>query len=184
MSYVQQYGVEDKLRKVSGKPPKYLMYAGTDNGFTAAYRAYFGLTDGKIRKMTGLRYTLLEFGYNSRYERVRDKKYYFDVTAESDDPGSWFYKPGSTNEPYSMEKLTDLLRRSKINLRGDLFVIITEFDDYQIVDVRMEGVSSTPMDVRLNKHNNYAMFKGGRRMRIPLRVKLGNLRVIYRFRDE
>ena len=86
--------------------PKYYICARRDNGFIAAYRAYFFIKGSKIRRVSVFRYEhSVIFG-----KRADDYR-----------------------ERYDTDALITLLKKAEITLKGYIELILHEFDGYQLI---------------------------------------------------
>ena len=156
-----------------GKKPDYLIMAARDNGFMPAYRAYFAVDGDSIRKISSFRYDDLILG-KSDYKMFNETYYTFDVTAETGDPAEWEYVPNPYIEDhYDEDLLVEQLKEIGVSYTGDIYIVITEFDDYTVFQV-------TRLENRALGENTYAMFRDGRKLDLPKNIKLDSLDCFYR----
>ncbi len=155
--------------------PEYLIMAGLDNGFVAAYRAYFSLTGSDMTKISGRKYDKLRLG-NKNYERIEESVFTFDVTAEKLDPDTWIYERNKyIEEIYDEQVLIKDLKDMGILYTGKLYIVVTTFDDYRLIQVdSLDGSSIAD--------SSYAAFKGDERLELGKRTELHSIRAIYRHR--
>ncbi len=157
----------------SGKKPDYLIMAARDNGFVPAYRAYFAVEGDSIRKISSSRYDDLILG-KSDYKMFNETYYTFDVTAETGDPAEWEYVPNPyIEEHYDEDLLIGQLKETGVSYTGDIYIVITEFDDYTVFQV-------TNLEDSTWKDTTYAWFRDGRLLDLPKNIELDSLDRFYR----
>ena len=115
---------------------QYYICARADNGFIAAYRAYFCIQGIRIRKISGLRYehTVIFGKHKDDYKLFSPNDYVFNIKASSNDPTEWKIKQNEyQKDRYDIDNLISLLKKTEILLEGYIELILHEFDEYQII---------------------------------------------------
>lgn len=155
-------------------PPAYLLEGARDNGFVPAYRAYFELDGDSIKKISENRFDRYFRGDKNDYKGVLQDYYSFNIVADSGDPSGWEYEQGAyDSEVYDEELLIGFLEEIDTGYTGDVYVLITEFDDYTVLEIwEKDGNSIT--------RQTTALFRDGNRISLPGNVSLESLRNIYR----
>ena len=158
----------------TGKEPAYLIRAKSDNGFVAAYRAYFAVDGNSVSEISQRRYEDLTLGSGSAYQAITAKTYSFDVSARSSDPLEWQYTQNEYDDKkYDTQLLIWDLKQMKLPYTGTLYVLVKTFDDYRVVLVaEMDGNSVID--------ESYAMFRDEDRLALPKGAKLYGLSDFYR----
>ena len=158
----------------TGKEPAYLIRAKSDNGFVAAYRAYFAVDGNSVSEISQRRYEDLTLGSGSAYQAITARTYSFDVSARSSDPLEWQYTQNEYDDKkYDTQLLIWDLKQMKLPYTGTLYVLVKTFDDYRVVLVaEMDGNSVID--------ESYAMFRDEDRLALPKGAKLYGLSDFYR----
>ncbi|MBQ3800435.1 MAG: hypothetical protein II837_09095 [Treponema sp.] len=158
-----------EAKAAAGKGPEYLIMAKSDNGFVAAYRAYFALDGNSITEISSRKYEDLTLGSDTDYEVIRHRTYAFDVTTRGSDPLEWQYKQNEYDDKkYDTQLLIWDLKQMKLPYTGTLYVLVTSFDDYRVILVaNMDG--NSVLD------ESYAMFRDEERLALPKGAKLYGL---------
>ena len=162
---------EDKKKAVE---PAYLIRAKSDNGFVAAYRAYFAVDGNSVSEISQRRYEDLTLGSGSAYQTITARSYAFDVTTRGSDPLEWQYKQNEYDDKkYDTQLLIWDLKQMKLPYTGTLYVLVKTFDDYRALLVaQMDG--NSVLD------ESYAVFRDEDRLALPKGAKLYGLSDFYR----
>lgn len=152
--------------------PEYLIKAKRDNGFVSAYKAHFALDGESIYKISEGKYDDLTLGEDSKYKVIQVDSISFDVSATGDDLSKWNvslpYDYENQANPYTRESLINDLTQMGVTYRGSLYVLVTRFDDYKIVQVaNMDGNSVID--------ESYALFKNGSRLPLSKNIDLSSI---------
>jgi hypothetical protein len=151
-----------------------LIRARNDSGFVIAYQAHFAVDGDSIVEISSHRYEDLTLGGDSRYERINARTCAFDVDATGGDPAAWSYTQNVYDtDRYDLQLLIGDLKRMDLPYSGSLYVLVTVFDEYRIVDV-------AALDGNAVLDESYAMVHGGRQMDLPKGIRLDSLRNFYR----
>lgn len=163
--------VEEKKKAAE---PAYLIRAKSDNGFVAAYRAYFALDGSSLREISQRSYEDLTLGSGSAYQAITARTYSFDVSARGNDPLEWQYTQNEYDDKkHDTQLLIWDLKQMKLPYTGTLYVLVKTFDDYRVVLVaQMDG--NSVLD------ESYAMFRDEDRLDLPKGAKLYGLSDFYR----
>ena len=158
--------------------PKYLLYAGADNGFIAAYRGYFALDGNGFHVMReSVFYKTKDRG---NYESFKPSRLSVDVTTNGEDPKTWEFRPRSTDkENFDKEAIIDLARRMNVKCTKYFFFHIYEFDGYKIV-----YECNTDQDGHgLVLDQKSALFREGSELKLPKDVMMTSFREFYRLSE-
>ena len=163
--------------------PEYLIKAKRDNGFVSAYKAHFALDGENLYKISGRKYDNLTLGDDSKYKVIVPETISIDITAPGSDKSAWEVSfpsdyemlAGSTTEPYTRETLIADLTKMEITYTGSLYVLVTRFDNYKIVQV-------TNLDGNFVIDESYALFKNGSRLPLSKNIDLSSISQIYRLK--
>lgn len=158
----------------AGKEPAYLIRAKSDNGFVAAYRAYFAVDGNVVSEVSQRRYEDLTLGSGSSYQAITARSYAFDVSARGGDPLEWQYTQNEYDDKkYDVQLLIWDLKQMKLPYTGTLYVLVKTFDDYRALLVaQMDG--NSVLD------ESYAVFRDEDRLALPKGAKLYGLSDFYR----
>ena len=152
--------------------PEYLIKAKRDNGFVSAYKAHFALDGENIYKISERKYDALNLDDSSKYKVIQVDSISFDVTASGDDLSKWNvslpYDYESQANPYTKESLINDLTQMGVTYRGSLYVLVTRFDDYKIVQV-------TNLDGNSVIDESYTLFKNGSRLPLASNMDLSSI---------
>ena len=155
-----------------GSEPEYLIKAKRDNGFVSAYKAHFALDGENIYKISERKYDDLTLGEDSKYKVIQVDSISFDVSATGDDLSKWNvslpYDYKNQANPYTRESLINDLTQMGVTYRGSLYVLVTRFDDYKIVQV-------TNLDGNSVIDESYALFKNGSRLPLSKNIDLSSI---------
>ena len=156
--------------------PQYLIRAKSDNGFVIAYQAHFAVDGDAISEISAREYEKLTLGDGSEYKAISAKTYAFDINAAGNVPSAWQYVQNEyDDEVYDARLLAKELSQMNLHYSGSLYVLITTFDEYKIIQVsNLDG--NTVLD------ESYAMFRNGRQLQLPKNAKLCSLWRFYRHR--
>ena len=159
--------------------PEYLIKAKRDNGFVSAYKAFFALDGESLYKISERKYDDLTLGDDSKYKVIQVDSISFDVRATGDDLSKWNvslpYDYENQTNPYTRESLINDLTQIGVTYRGSLYVLVTRFDDYKIVQV-------TNMDGNSVIDESYALFKNGSKLPLSKNMDLSSISQIYRLK--
>lgn len=165
--------------KKANEGPKYYMCARRDNGFIAAYRAYFFLQGTTIRKISGLRYShTVIFGKKADAWKHFSPTYaVFNIKAKNTDPSGWkIVQNEFDRERFDLNALTELLSKVQIRLKGYIQMVLHEFDGYQLI--AMTRTDHETHGTILGKQS--LLFKDGQPVPIGKRICLDDLKDFYR----
>ena len=163
------------LASCSKEQPDYLIKGARDNGFVPAYRAYFTLTDGNIKKVSENKFDSFIHSDKIDHEYLGYGEIHtFDAVAVSADPSEWEYEQNKFDDViYDTDILIQRLKNMELDYTGDVYIIITEFDDYSIIQA-----DSLNGNTVLNTH--FALFKDGEKLDLPKGIDLSSINEIYR----
>ena len=162
----------------NGGGERYLIRAKNDSGFVIAYQAHFALDGESFRKISSRRFESLTLGSDSEYEAISARTYSFYVLADGENPDGWKFNQNEyDDETYDVDLLVRDLRDMGISYSGSLYVLVTCFDDYRILDV-----SNLALDMNSVTGESYALFKNDVRISLPKDTRLCCLRYFYRRR--
>ena len=160
------------LVSCSQSEPEYVVMGGTDNGFVAASRYYCGIEGDTVIVLSGHRYDKLTLGNSSPYRRIDANTFWFDVSARSSDPATWTYEENKYDrETYDVQTLINELKQMGTLYTGDMNVIVTEFDEYTIIEV--ESISGMTV-----QDETYAVFRRGKALQIPDKFEMSSFREV------
>lgn len=169
----EQAGTREAASSRAGKP-EYVIKAKRDVGFVSAYQAYFAVDGTIISKITASRFDDLTLGDNSLYAVTATETYAFDVQAKGTNPALWTYEQNEYDaQPYDLKLLRSDLKRMQLSYTGTLYVLITVFDDYRIVQV-------ANLDGNVLIDDSYALFKDDIQLTIPRDSKLCDIWRVYK----
>lgn len=160
--------------------PEYLIKAKRDNGFVSAYKAHFALDGESLYKISERKYDDLTLDEDSKYKMIIPETISIDITVPGSDklawevsfPSDYEMQAGSTTEPYTRETLIADLTKMEITYTGSLYVLVTRFDDYKIVQV-------TNLDGNSVIDESYALFKNGSKLPLSKNMDLSSIWQIY-----
>ena len=163
--------------------PEYLIKAKRDNGFISAYKAHFALDGESLYKISERKYEALTLGEDSKYKMIVPDTLSFDISAPGNDKSKWeivlpsnyMMQEGNITEPYLRESLIADLTQMGITYTGSLYVLVTRFDDYKIVQV-------TNLDGNTVIDETYALFKNGSQLPLSKDIDLSSIWRIYRLK--
>ena len=156
--------------------PQYLIRAKSDNGFVTAYQAHFAVDGDAISEISAREYESLTLGDGSEYKGISAKIYAFDINAAGNMPSAWQYVQNEyDDEAYDVHLLAKELSLMNLHYSGSLYVLITTFDEYKIIQV-------SNLDGNAVLDESYAMFRNGRQLQLPKNAKLCSLWRFYRHR--
>ena len=159
--------------------PKYYICARRDNGFIAAYRAYFFIKGSTIRKVSGFRYEhSVIFGKKADgYKAFSPGYYVFNIKAKDRDPSGWTIEQNKYDRDlYSIDALVTLLKKAEITLSGYIQLVLNEFDGYQLI-----YMSSTDQEGHgLHLGDQSLFYRDGNLIKIGKKINFGSVRDFYR----
>ena len=161
--------------------PQYYICARRDNGFIAAYRAYFFIKGSKIRRVSVFRYEhSVIFGKRADdYEFFSPLYCVFNIIAGDNDPSGWKIEQNKYDrERYDTDALIALLKKAEITLKGYIELILHEFDGYQLI--HMVRTDQEGHGMILGEQSLF--FRDGDPIRIGSRINLGSVRDFFRYR--
>ena len=161
--------------------PKYYICARRDNGFIAAYRAYFFIKGSKIKRVSGFRYEhSVTFGKRAGdYEFFSPLYCVFDIEARDNDPSGWKIEQNKyEKERYDTDALIALLKKTEITLKGYIELILHEFDGYQLI--HMARTDQEGHGMLLGEQSLF--FRDGNPIKIGSKINLGSVRDFFRYR--
>lgn len=149
--------------------PQYLIRAKSDNGFVIAYQAHFAVDGDSVSEISTREYEKLTLGDSSEYKEIRAKTYAFDIKAAGNSPSGWQYVQNEyDDEVYDVQLLAKELSQMNLPYSGSLYVLITIFDEYKIIQV-------SNLDGNVVLDESYAMFRNGRQLLLPKDASLCSL---------
>lgn len=149
--------------------PQYLIRAKSDNGFAAAYQAHFSVDGDAVSEISAREYEKLTLGDSSEYKAINAKTYAFDINAAGNTPAAWQYVQNEyDDEAYDMQLLAKELSQMNLHYSGSLYVLVTTFDDYKVVQV-----SNLNGNAVLDEA--YAVFRNGKQLQLPKNARLCSL---------
>ena len=160
--------------------PRYYICARRDNGFVAAYRAYFFIKGSKIRRVSVLRYEhSVIFGKRADdYEFFSPLYCVFDIEARDNDPSGWKIEQNKyEKERYDTDALIALLKKTESTLKGYIELILHEFDGYQLI--HMVRTDQAGHGMHLGEQSLF--FRDGNPIKIGSKIRLGSVRDFYRY---
>lgn len=158
---------------------KYFICARRDNGFIAAYRAYFLITGTKIKRISKFRYEhSVIFGKRADdYKKFSPGYYVFNIQAKHSDPSEWKIEQSKyETERYDIDALVTLLGKAEITLKGYIELVLNEFDGYQLV--HMSRTDQEGHGVILGEQSLF--FRDGNPIQIGRKIDFGDVRDFYR----
>ena len=155
--------------------PDYLLEGARDEGLMPSYRAYFAIDNDNITKISKREYEKLLYKKDQEhhYKIVPNKSYSFDVKAGTNKPSEWEFVPSQYNKTtYDEEMLKDQLSAMDVSYVGDVYILITEFEGYHIIEVKN-------MDEHTVMDSQYAIFHDGEKLSTYENIDLSSIRCIY-----
>ncbi len=166
-------GTREAASSRAGKP-EYVIKAKRDVGFVSAYQAHFAVDGNIISKITASRFDDLTLGDSSLYTVAATDTYSFDVQAKGSNPALWTYEQSEYEaQQYDLKLLRSDLKRMQLSYTGTLYVLITVFDDYRIVQV-------ANLDGNVLIDDSYALFRDDVQLTIPRDSKLCDIWRVYK----
>ncbi len=157
--------------------PEYLLEGARDNGFIAAYRAYFAIENNRVSEISKTKYE--DYIYKDKedhYKIVPQLYYSFEVNAKTNDPSDWEYEQRKYNdEVYDIEILKKQLLDMGISYEGKIDIQIMEFDEYYLIEVTSMEDDSTIID------SKYAIFNNGEKLPMADDIDLSSIRDIHKY---
>ncbi len=166
-----------KLYNKFAPKPDYLLEGARDNGFVAAYRAYTGISGDKVKKIPGFRFeNLVYLNKDVEYDHVSYEFHTYHGKAKTADPDTWEIEQNQYDEEFfDIPSVVESIKQMGLSYTGNVYILVTEFDDYRIVQVESLGDdNSTILD------ESFALFRNGSRIDLPENVKLDSIRTIYK----
>ena len=160
--------------------PEYLIEGARDNGFVPAYRAYTAISGDHAKKIPSFRFdNLVYINKDAEYSHVRFEFHTYEGRAESTDPDTWVLEKNKYDkESFEIPSVIESLKQMDLTYTGDVYILVTEFDDYRIVQAESLGEYSTILD------ESFALFKNGEKLRLPDNVRLDSIRTIYKLTSQ
>lgn len=157
-----------------GAEPAYLIKAQRDSGFVADYRAFFAIDGDSVTEISASKFDNWTLGDGSDYERINAVTCVFDAYAPVGDPMEWRFKQSEYDtRNYDVQLLVWDLKRMGLTYTGSVYILITLFDNYRVVQaVQMDGSSALA--------ESYAAFRDDDMLALPKRADLSSLRSFYR----
>lgn len=158
----------------AGREPAYLIKAQRDSGFVADYRAFFAIAGDSVTEISASKFENLTLGDESDYERINATTCVFDAYAPAGDPMEWRFKQNEYDtRNYDVQLLVWDLKRMGVTYTGSVYILITMFDNYRVVQaVKMDGSSALA--------ESYAAFRDDDMLTLPKGADLSSLRSFYR----
>lgn len=158
----------------SSAEPDYLIKAKSDNGFVTAYQAHFAISSDSITQISARRYDDLTLGADSNYKMINATTYAFDITAASPEPAEWEYVQNEYDtKSYDVPSLIKSLRQMNIRYTGTIYVLVTTFDDYTVIE-------AANLDRNTVLDESYAIFKNNKLLEHSDELRLSQLWRFYR----
>ncbi len=161
---------------VNSSKPEYLLEGARDNGFIAAYRAYYAINDDTVKKISKRKYE--KYVYREKaYEHQGTTYYSINTTATSKDISAWEFEQNQYDDKtYDKQTLIDQLGAMGIEYEGKMYILVTVFDDYEIYEVKSLGENDMILD------SKYAVFHNGNMLTMEGDPDLSSIRSIYRYK--
>ncbi len=158
----------------AGRGPAYLIKAQRDSGFVADYRAFFAIAGDSVTEISASKFENWTLGDESDYERINATTCVFDAYAPVGDPMEWRFKQNEYDtRNYDVQLLVWDLKRMGVTYTGSVYILITMFDNYRVVQaVKMDGSSALA--------ESYAAFRDDDMLTLPKGADLSSLRSFYR----
>ena len=154
--------------------PAYLVRAKRDEGLLIAYQAHFAIDEDSITKISSHQYESLTLGDNTQYDVIQPEVFSFDIESAGNDPAEWKYKQNEYDKKsYDINSLVSDLKQMNVSYTGQIYVLITIFDDYKIIEASNLS-NNTVLDSR------YAIFKSNQMMPTPKNIDLSSLSRFHR----
>ena len=158
----------------AGREPAYLIKAQRDSGFVADYRAFFAIAGDSVTEISASKFENWTLGDGSDYERINAVTCVFDAYAPVGDPMEWRFKQSEYDtRNFDVQLLVWDLKRMGVTYTGSVYILITMFDNYRVVQaVKMDGSSALA--------ESYAAFRDDDMLTLPKGADLSSLRSFYR----
>ena len=154
--------------------PDYLIKAKSDNGFITAYQAHFAIEGDSITEISAHQYEDLTLGSESNYRMISAVTYSFDINAPSTNPAEWEYVQNEYDKTsYDVQTLIKDLKQMKVAYTGKIYVLITTFDEYKVIEV-------ANLDGNKLIDDSYAIFRNNVKLENSDAVKLTQLSRFYK----
>ena len=168
------------MRKVKNEnETQYYICARRDNGFIAAYRAYFYICGNVVKKIRKFRYEhRVIYGKKADRFKIFSPDYYvFNIKAGNTDPADWKIEQSKYEKVrYDVNKLTEILKKTEITLKGYIQLVLNEFDGYQIIHM----VRTSEETHGLHMGEQSLLFRNGKPIEIGKKINFGSVRDFYR----
>lgn len=154
--------------------PDYLIKAKSDNGFITAYQAHFAIEGNSITEISAHQYEDLTLGADSNYRMISPETYSFDINAAGSNPAEWKYVQNEYDKTsYDVQTLIEDLKQMKLAYTGTVYVLITTFDEYKIIEAaNLDG--NTLID------DSYIIFRNNVKLENSDALKLNQLSRFYK----
>ena len=167
----------------NGTEPDYLLEGARDNGFVPAYRAYFAIENENISTISKSKYEKYIYHGEDKYDYVPMVHYSFDAFAKTVNPSEWEYEYDS-DSMYDIDTLVTYLSEMKTGYfstpsalgEDEVDILVTEFDDYTIVEATLLDYQNTVKD------SKYAIFHNGNMLTTVEDLDLSSIRSIHRYK--
>lgn len=152
----------------------YVLVGARDNGFVAAYRGYFAIKGDSVREITEYQCDKMVLGDESEFSGIAFDLMTFDAKADGSDPSTWVYEKNKyIEEDYDVNALIDMLKQMGVSYDGDVYIIITSFDDYTLIEA--EGLDGNTVT-----GSSYGMFRNGARIDMASGIEPQDIRTVYK----
>ena len=163
---------------MNSSKPDYLLEGARDNGFIAAYRSYLAIQGDTIKKISKRKYEKSVYT-DKEYEHRRTTYYSIDAKVTSEDISNWEFTQNQYNDKvYDKQTLIDRISAMDLHYEGKLYILITEFDDYEIFDV------SNVDDINTILGEKYAAFHNGSMLTMDGDPDLSSIRSVYKYKGQ
>ena len=172
-----------KRKDTSDNEPRYYICARRDNGFIAAYRAYFYFHGDTVKKVGKFRYerSVIFKKTADAYKPFSPKYFVFNIKAKSNDPVDWKIKQSEyEKDRYDVNDLIALLKKTEIMLKGYIQLVLHEFDGYQII--HMVRTSEETHGLHLGEQS--LLFRDGKPVAIGKKINFGSVRDFHRLEKD
>ena len=166
--------------------PDYLLEGALDNGFVPVYRAYHTIENDNIRRISKSKYEKYIYNGKKEYGYIPTTYYSFDAFAKNINPSEWEYEQSEYDDViYDINTLKTYLLKMQTGYwnvpsalgEDKVHIIVTEFDDYAIVEANLVDYQNTIKD------SKYAIFHNGNMLTAAKDLDLNSIRSIHKYKQ-
>ena len=166
--------------------PDYLIECVLDNGFVPAYRAYYTIESDNIRKISHSKYEKYIYDDKKEYGYIPTTYYSFDAFAKTMNPSEWEYEQNEYDDViYDVDTLKTYLLKMQTGYwnmpsalgEDKVYILVTEFDDYAIVEATLLDFQNTVKDSKC------AIFHNGNMLTAAKDLDLNSIRSIRKYKQ-